>query len=77
MCELTGVASDSKFELETNTAAIYGHFEKVRRYDTLLKEACMDVSDFPFPSDDAAQHHLMRHQWLWSLRFDNGITVWG
>ena len=77
MCELTDVTPNSKFELETNTAAIYGHFEKVRRYDTLLEEASMDVSDFPFSSDDAAQHHMMQHQWLWSLRFDNGITSLG
>ena len=77
MCRLTNIPNKTELHLETNTAAIYGHFEKVHRYDVLLEEAGMDLSDFPFPSDDAAQHHLMDHQWLWSLRFDNGITSLG
>ena len=77
MCSLTNIIQGKKSDLETNTAAIFGHLENVYRYDSLLKEAGMDLSDFPFSSDEAAQHHLMDHQWLWGLRFDNGITSLG
>ncbi|MBA63491.1 MAG: hypothetical protein CMJ76_14130 [Planctomycetaceae bacterium] len=77
MCQLVGDELTQRPDLETNTSAIYGHFQNVKQYDTLLKHAGMDLSDFPFSSDDAAQHHIFTSQWLWSLRFDNGVTSLG
>ena len=63
--------------LETKTSAVFAHFKNVRRYDDILLEAGMDISDFPFASDDAAQHHVLQSQWLWNLRFDNGVSSLG
>ena len=77
MCQLTGCEGTTQAALETNTSAIYAHFQNVARYDRLLTDAGMDLSDFPFASDDAAQHHIFTSQWLWSLRFDNGVTSLG
>ena len=77
MSRLTGETTADRFELTTNTSAQFGHFQNVRAYDDLLTGAKMDVSAFPFSSDAAAQHHVFDSQWLWSLRFDNGITSLG
>lgn len=77
MSRLTGSPRRTEAPFVTNTSACYGHFRNVPRYDDLLTDAGMDTSDFPFPSDDAAQHHMFNAQWLWSLRFENGISSLG
>ncbi len=77
MSRLTGRPGRMEAPFVTNTSACYGHFRNVPRYDDLLNDAGLDTSDFPFPSDDAAQHHMFAAQWLWNLRFENGISSLG
>jgi FADH2 O2-dependent halogenase len=63
--------------LETHTSAIYGHFRGIGSWDA-QRVAAGDASTLtPFCSDDAAQHHLLAHGWVWMLRFDNGLTSVG
>ncbi len=77
MCSLAGDADEIRDDLETDSSAVFAHFQNVKRYDDLLLSGGADMSDFPFPSDNAAQHHMLKSQWLWSLRFDNGVTSLG
>jgi len=77
MCGLTTREANGPVALETRTSAVFAHFKNVRRYDHVLLKAGMDISDFPFSSDDAAQHHVLQSQWLWNLRFDNGVSSLG
>ena len=77
MSGLTIHEASDRASLETKTSAVFAHFKNVRRFDQILLEARMDISDFPFPSDDAAQHHVLQSEWLWNLRFDNGISSLG
>jgi len=77
MCRLSNEDKASRPDLVTNTSAVYAHFRNIQCYDDLLIHAGMDISDFPFSSDASAQHHIFTSQWLWSLRFDNGVTSLG
>jgi len=54
------------------TQGIYTHFTGVRRWDELMPE-----SGTPYPSDDAALHHVFPGGWIWVLRFANGVTSAG
>ena len=63
--------------LQTHTSAIYTHFHDVGSWDAFRLAAGDDSTVWPFPSDDAAQHHLLDHGWLWMLRFDSGLTSVG
>ncbi len=63
--------------LETHTSAIFSHFRNAGSWDA-QRLAAGDASTIaPFRSDDAAQHHLLEHGWLWMLRFDDGLTSVG
>jgi tetracycline 7-halogenase / FADH2 O2-dependent halogenase len=55
------------------TQTLYSHFTDVRRWDELFP---MD-SSVPYPTDDAALHHVFEGGWIWVLRFKNGITSAG
>jgi FADH2 O2-dependent halogenase len=66
---------DVGFERYPQTQALYSHFVNVAR--------CDDMPDFaaegtpPYPSDDAALHHVFDGGWMWVLRFGNGVTSAG
>jgi FADH2 O2-dependent halogenase len=72
----TGVV-DATDTLLTDTESTFGHFDGVSSWDQWLREHQVPTQDFPFPSDDAAQHHLLENGWLWMLRFDSGRTSVG
>jgi tetracycline 7-halogenase / FADH2 O2-dependent halogenase len=55
-----------------NTQGLYSHFDGVARWDSLTPS---DAT--PYPSDDAALHHVFPGGWIWMLRFNNGITSAG
>jgi FADH2 O2-dependent halogenase len=55
------------------TQGVYSHFEGVERWDRLLPPN--DVP--PYPTDDAAVHHVFPGGWIWVLRFNNGLTSAG
>ena len=55
------------------TQGLYSHFTNVDRWDHLMPT---DATP-PFPTDDAALHHVFAGGWIWMLRFNNGITSAG
>lgn len=57
------------------TAALYSHFEGVRRLDQTGGVTLEDEP--PYPVDDAAVHHVFDGGWVWVLRFCNGVTSAG
>jgi FADH2 O2-dependent halogenase len=63
---------ETRFEAMPTTAALYSHFEGVRRWDSLHA-----MREPPYPVDDAAMHHVFDGGWIWVLRFNNGVTSAG
>lgn len=63
--------------LLTQTGAIYTHLQNVASWDELQQQAKNPTTQYPFRSDDAAQHHLMHNGWMWMLRFKNDCTSVG
>lgn len=63
--------------LHTNTRAIYSHFEDVGSWQDIMNASHEDSSEYPFNSDQSAQHHVLEEGWMWLLRFDHGITSAG
>lgn len=70
-------ATDCATSLMTNTSAIYGHFRDVASFDDWLSIHNPASGPFPFPSDMAAQHHLIEEGWVWMLRFRDNLTSVG
>ena len=58
---------------ETRSAIVYSHFTGVRP----MREMVPALSDGPYPDDWAAVHHLIDEGWMYSLRFDDGVTSAG
>ncbi len=59
--------------VETHSALIGGHFDGVR----LMQEVESRLPAGPYPDDRAAVHHLLDEGWMYSLRFDDGLTSAG
>jgi len=57
----------------TNAGLLFSHFEGVR----LFPEVVRGVSNGPYPDDWAAVHHIIDEGWMYSLRFDHGVTSAG
>ena len=57
------------------TQSLYSHFTNVRRCDTMPEFSSREVP--PYPTDDAAVHHVFDGGWMWVLRFDTGVTSAG
>ena len=68
---------DLTHHLFTNTSAIYGHFVGGQVTENWLKKRNAAISDFPYPFDEAAVHHLFHDGWLWQIGFDGGLTSLG
>jgi FADH2 O2-dependent halogenase len=67
--------TERRFDNYPSTQALYSHFIGVRRCDGM---AAYKVSDIPpYPTDDAALHHVFDGGWMWVLRFNNGVTSAG
>ena len=58
---------------ETRSALLFGHFEGVR----LMSGVVPGMPQGPYPDDLAAVHHLIDEGWMYSLRFDDGVTSAG
>ena len=65
-----GIESDGD-RFQTHSRAIFSHFVGVEPWDNVLRELGGRTQDHPFPSDHAAQHHLLDGAWLWMLRFSS------
>ena len=57
----------------TRSALVFSHFEGVH----LTPDVVPDLPDGPYPDDWAALHHLIDEGWMYSLRFDDGVTSAG
>ncbi|PHR86297.1 MAG: hypothetical protein COA78_38100 [Blastopirellula sp.] len=64
-------------QLQTHSSAVYGHFNDVPPLKNWLNAQQAIVSDYPFPVDDSAVHHLFHDGWAWQLRFEDGLTSLG
>ena len=58
---------------ETRSALVFSHFEGVR----LMDDVVPGMPEGPYPDDWAAVHHLIDEGWMYSLRFDDGVTSAG
>ncbi|MEP7344690.1 MAG: FAD-dependent oxidoreductase, partial [Gemmatimonadaceae bacterium] len=58
---------------QTRSALVFGHFADLR----MMPEVVPGLPDGPYPDDWAAVHHLIDEGWMYSLRFDDGVTSAG
>ena len=58
---------------ETRSALVFSHFDGVR----LMKDVVPGMPEGPYPDDWAAVHHVIDEGWMYSLRFDHGVTSAG
>ena len=57
----------------TRSAIVFSHFDGVRT----MQDVVADMPGGPYPDDWAAVHHVLDHGWMYSLRFDHGLTSAG
>jgi FADH2 O2-dependent halogenase len=62
---------------QTNTRALYSHFENVSEWQTYLDNHGFKTDDYPYNPDHSALHHLLEPGWLWMLRFNDGLLSAG
>lgn len=74
--ERLGIAED-RDQLLTRSYARFAHLTRLPSWDQWLADNHQPHGDYPFASDDAAQHHILPDGWLWMLRFDHGVTSVG
>ena len=58
---------------ETRSALVFSHFDGVR----LMNDVVPAMPGGPYPDDWAAVHHVIDEGWMYSLRFDDGVTSAG
>jgi FADH2 O2-dependent halogenase len=71
LLEAIGV-EQSTGALHTRSRAVFTHLRGVPSWQKWLKQHDARVDDYPYPSDEAALHHVLDGGWLWELRFDDG-----
>jgi FADH2 O2-dependent halogenase len=59
--------------MHTNAGLLFSHFEGMR----LMTEVVPGLTAGPYPDDWAAVHHILDEGWMYSLRFDHGVTSAG
>jgi tetracycline 7-halogenase / FADH2 O2-dependent halogenase len=59
--------------VRTQSAILFGHFANVRQ----MREMAPGMREGPYPDDWSAMHHLIDEGWMYSLRFDHGVTSAG
>lgn len=57
----------------TRSSLVFSHFDGVR----LIGDVEREMPAGPYPDDWAAVHHLVDEGWMYSLRFDDGVTSAG
>ncbi len=60
-------------QTETRSALVFSHFDGVR----LMNDILPGMPEGPYPDDWAAVHHVIDEGWMYSLRFDDGVTSAG
>lgn len=59
--------------MHTHAGLLFSHFDGV----PLMGEVVPGLPPGPYPDDWAAVHHIIEEGWLYSLRFDHGVTSAG
>ena len=59
--------------MHTKSAIVFSHFADVRP----MCDIAPGMPDGPYPDDWSAMHHLIDEGWMYSLRFDDGLTSAG
>lgn len=59
--------------MHTKAGLLFSHFEGVR----LFSDVAPGLPPGPYPDDWAAVHHIIDEGWMYSLRFDHGVTSSG
>ena len=59
--------------MHTNSGLLFSHFDGVR----LFSDVVPGLPAGPYPDDWAAVHHIIDEGWMYSLRFDHGVTSAG
>jgi tetracycline 7-halogenase / FADH2 O2-dependent halogenase len=57
----------------TRSGLVFSHFDGV----ALMADAMPGLPNGPYPDDWAATHHILDEGWMYSLRFDDGVTSAG
>jgi FADH2 O2-dependent halogenase len=57
----------------TRAGLVFSHFDGVRP----MREVVPTLPEGPYPDDWAAVHHIIDEGWMYSLRFDDGVTSAG
>ena len=60
-------------QTETRSALVASHFRGVH----MMRDMVPGMPDGPYPDDWAAVHHVIDEGWMYSLRFDHGVTSAG
>ena len=60
-------------QTETRSAIVFSHFDGVR----LMNDVVPGMPTGPYADDWAAVHHVIDEGWMYSLRFDHGVTSAG
>ena len=58
---------------QTRAALVFSHFDCAQ----LMKDVVPGMPEGPYPDDWAAVHHIIDEGWMYSLRFDDGVTSAG
>lgn len=69
--------SDRTADMHTNSRGVFAHFDQVTRWETCAADRGAVTADYPFPTDDAAQHQVFDFGWMWQLRFTNDVVSIG
>jgi len=72
MAQQLGIPS-ALHRMHTNAGLLFSHFDGVR----LFSHVVPGLPPGPYPDDWAAVHHIIDEGWLYSLRFDHGVTSAG
>ena len=62
---------------ETNSMAVFSHFEDTGRWLSYLEQNQFYTGDYPYHPDHSALHHLTEEGWIWMLRFNNDLLSAG
>jgi tetracycline 7-halogenase / FADH2 O2-dependent halogenase len=65
--------SSALHHMRTNAGLLFSHFGNVR----LMTDVVPGLPPGPYPDDWAAVHHIIDEGWMYSLRFDHGVTSAG
>lgn len=59
--------------MQVRSSIVFGHFDDV----ALISDTVPGLRAGPYPDDWAAVHHIIDEGWMYSLRFDHGVTSAG